>query len=314
MGAKQDTSINVRRGPYCYRLHGENYHLVGSLLPQDGKPPKFAQLCIFDTNNEIENRIKAVRNKKLDYQLTKEIRDLLDSISPLVKDFCIAGERIRSSDDKKFKLKLIRTRTRDGRDYNLPTASKVASLIVGDFDATGNKKDIILRCQDEDWKRISELHPQYLAMPYPLFFLYTEDGYRTDIFYDGVTYYNQANKGTRVTMKLYFAYGIQERKNEYSMMLNEGRLFQQFVVDAYTMIKSERVSFNRKNDKELRSETYSKLATFAEKPDYEVKLRGKRLCVIIIFWKLKVYDAELFRCNDDLKILWLPGFIHNLYM
>ncbi|GKD94931.1 hypothetical protein Tco_1374768 [Tanacetum coccineum] len=167
MGGKQDNSVNVGRGPYCYRLHGENYHLAGSLLPQVGKPAKFAQLYIFDTDNEIENRIKALsngessssKNNDLDYQLTKDIRDMLDSINPLVKDFRMAGERIRASDDKKIKLRLIGTRTRDGRDYNLPTASEVAALIVGDFDSTTSKRDIILHCQDGDFKRISELHP-----------------------------------------------------------------------------------------------------------------------------------------------------------
>nr|GFA69923.1 hypothetical protein [Tanacetum cinerariifolium] len=64
MGGKQDKSVNVKRGPYCYRLHGENYHLAGSLLPQDGKPAKFAQLYIFDTNNEIKNRIKALSKQR----------------------------------------------------------------------------------------------------------------------------------------------------------------------------------------------------------------------------------------------------------
>ncbi|GKB49987.1 hypothetical protein Tco_0900740 [Tanacetum coccineum] len=285
IGGKQDTSVNTGRGPYCYRLHGENYHLAGPLLPEIGKPAKFAQLYIFDTENEIQNRISTVsyaessssKNDQLDYKLTTDIRDLLDEINPLVKDFRMAGERIRSSDDKKVSLRLIGTRQRDGRQYNLPTASEVAALIVRDFDSTEHKRDVILQCQDGDFKRISELHPSYLALHYPLFFPYGEDNYRTDIFHEGVTDYDVKNKGTRVTMKQYFAYRIQERKNEFSMMLNERRLFQQFVVDAYTMIESERLSFNRKNDKDLRSETYSKLATLAQNKDSGVKLRGKKV-------------------------------------
>ncbi|GKE50856.1 hypothetical protein Tco_1486012, partial [Tanacetum coccineum] len=108
----------------------------------------------------------------------------------------MADERIKSSDDKKLKLKLIGTRKRDGRDYNLPTAFEVAALIIGDFDSTKNKKDIILHCQDGDLMRISELHHSYLAMQYPLFFPYAEDGYRTEIFHYGVTDYDEKNKGT----------------------------------------------------------------------------------------------------------------------
>ncbi|GJX50694.1 putative PIF1 DNA helicase/replication protein A1-like protein [Tanacetum coccineum] len=253
MGGKQDTSVNTGQSPYCYRLHGENYHLARPLLPETGKPTKFAQLYIFDTENEIQNRISTVsyaessssKNGQLDYKLTTDIRDLLDEINSLVKDFRMAGERIRSSDDKKVSL-------RDGRQYNLPTASEVASLIVGDFDSTEHKRDVILQCQDGDFKRISELHPSYLALHYPLFFPYGEDNYHTDIFHEGVTDYDE--------------------KKQRNTCDNET-----FVVDAYTMIESEILSFNRKNDKDMRSETYSKLATLAQNKDSGVKLRGKKV-------------------------------------
>nr|GEX35679.1 hypothetical protein [Tanacetum cinerariifolium] len=84
----------------------------------DGQPAMFAQLYIFDTENEIQNRIGAVsngessssRNNELDYQLTTDIRDLLDEINPLVQDFHKADEHIRSSDDEKISLRLIVTR------------------------------------------------------------------------------------------------------------------------------------------------------------------------------------------------------------
>ncbi|GJQ94136.1 hypothetical protein Tco_0005275 [Tanacetum coccineum] len=118
-------------------------------------------------------------NNELDYQLTTDIRDMLDSNNPLVSKFRMAGERIRSSDDPNLKLRLIGTRARDGRDHNLPTASEVAALIVGDFDSTKDKRDIILHRQNGNVKRISELHVLYLALQYPLFFPYAEDGYRT---------------------------------------------------------------------------------------------------------------------------------------
>ncbi|GJS94605.1 putative PIF1 DNA helicase/replication protein A1-like protein [Tanacetum coccineum] len=183
-----------------------------------------------------------------------------------IHKFRMVGERIKSSNDQRLKLRLIGTRNQDERQYNLPTTSEVAPLIVGDLDNTKNKRDIILLQQDSDLKRISELHPQYLAIQYPLFFPYAKDGYCTDIFYDGVTNYDEKNKGTRVTMKEWFSYRVQERENEFLMMLNERRLFQQFLVDGYTMIEAERMSFNRKQQKDLRSETYSKLAKLAEDP------------------------------------------------
>ncbi|GKC53906.1 hypothetical protein Tco_1076651 [Tanacetum coccineum] len=63
MGGKVDDSINRRgRSPYVFCLHGQTYHSMGSLLPKEGAPPKFAQLYIYDTKNEVENRARALSN------------------------------------------------------------------------------------------------------------------------------------------------------------------------------------------------------------------------------------------------------------
>ncbi len=40
-GANLDTSV-AQPGDYTYRLRGELYHRMGSLLPQPGEAPKFA--------------------------------------------------------------------------------------------------------------------------------------------------------------------------------------------------------------------------------------------------------------------------------
>jgi hypothetical protein len=60
IGGKIDTSPNRGNAPPMFILNGENYHQIGSLLPPPGQPPKFAQLYIYDTDNEIANRMAAV--------------------------------------------------------------------------------------------------------------------------------------------------------------------------------------------------------------------------------------------------------------
>ena len=56
LGGKVDRCVPPGRGPKMFQLQGENYHLMGSLKPQDGEEAKFSQLYIVDTENEIENR------------------------------------------------------------------------------------------------------------------------------------------------------------------------------------------------------------------------------------------------------------------
>ena len=47
-GGKIDESINNRRGSYVFQVTGQIYHNIGSLIPPDGRTPKFAQLCMMD--------------------------------------------------------------------------------------------------------------------------------------------------------------------------------------------------------------------------------------------------------------------------
>lgn len=61
MGGKIDRSINVGGAPPIFKINGQNFHLIGSLLPLEGNQPKFAQLYIHDTQHDITNRISSVR-------------------------------------------------------------------------------------------------------------------------------------------------------------------------------------------------------------------------------------------------------------
>jgi len=57
IGGKIHSSINDGSGPPQFILNGQNYHRIGSLLPESGNTPKFAQLYIYDTENEVKNRV-----------------------------------------------------------------------------------------------------------------------------------------------------------------------------------------------------------------------------------------------------------------
>jgi hypothetical protein len=56
MGANLDTSV-TRLGNYTYCFRAELYHRMGSLLPQPGEVPKFAQLYINDLHTKLHGRM-----------------------------------------------------------------------------------------------------------------------------------------------------------------------------------------------------------------------------------------------------------------
>lgn len=56
-GANIDNTINNGTAPYVFKINGVVHHRIGSLIPQRGTKPKFAQLYIYDTEHETQNRL-----------------------------------------------------------------------------------------------------------------------------------------------------------------------------------------------------------------------------------------------------------------
>lgn len=59
--SKLDNKFNNGCGSPTIRIQGQSCHRIGSLLPPKGQPPKFAQFYIYDTENEVENRMNGIR-------------------------------------------------------------------------------------------------------------------------------------------------------------------------------------------------------------------------------------------------------------
>jgi hypothetical protein len=61
LGGQIDCSKEDSPGPPHFVISGQNYHRMGSLVPKVGQPPRFAQLYIYDTQNEVPNRLSHFR-------------------------------------------------------------------------------------------------------------------------------------------------------------------------------------------------------------------------------------------------------------
>ena len=70
-----------RSGVSNLTIHEQVYHFIGSLLPDEGEAPKFAQLYIYDTENEIKNRLNIMQD--VDATILQNLQDMLDMTNPL---------------------------------------------------------------------------------------------------------------------------------------------------------------------------------------------------------------------------------------
>ncbi|XP_074282767.1 uncharacterized protein LOC141607310 [Silene latifolia] len=263
MGAKIDNSVNQRPGSYVFRVSDQVLHHMGTLLPEDGAQPSYAQLYVYDTASEISLRKKAVArredNPTLDHDILTKLKDMLDEFNPLAKTFRMAKERIKEDENIRLSVKLLGTRKPNDRIYNTPTASEIAALIIHDNSTESRGKDIVVHHRSRGLQAISELHSSYMALQYPLLFPYGEDSYHT-----GITYYvpdGTRKKGKReyVTMREYYAYRIQQREVGGGPLLYSGRLVQQFLVDCCCAIESERLWFIRNNQDKFRCDVVNNL-------------------------------------------------------
>jgi len=98
MGVNVIDSINDGRGPYVFKISGQLCHRIGALLPKEGKRPEYAQLYIFDTQNEIKNRMQVATyaNSTLqpDEQIVADLIEMLNVHNPIVQLFRTARDRL----------------------------------------------------------------------------------------------------------------------------------------------------------------------------------------------------------------------------
>ena len=87
LGVNIDQTVaNSNGGAYNFRIHGNVYHRIGSLLPAADNRPAFAQIYVHDPTTEIENR-HAVANVQLDHNTLQRLQTLMHNLNPFVQSF-----------------------------------------------------------------------------------------------------------------------------------------------------------------------------------------------------------------------------------
>jgi len=112
---------------------------------------------------------------------------MMYNINPYVKMFKMARDMMAIEGvPMDLKLRLIASRTKDARRYNVLTVDEVTTLMVGDGYEAVDRRDIVVAQQADPFQRIFELHVGYMVLHYPLLFPYGEDGWHPNILLNGV--------------------------------------------------------------------------------------------------------------------------------
>ncbi|CAN1297276.1 hypothetical protein LINPERPRIM_LOCUS23390 [Linum perenne] len=145
-GTKIGNRILNSRGPLSLVLCGENYHLVGSLLPLPGQPPKYAQLYVFDPSKEVDHRFVNFSgpNRQLPPTITNGLQLMLDETNVLVQSFRRIRDSLSNSENNNLRLCIVGSHVVGTRQYELPTGLELAGLILDDFHPNREERNIIV--------------------------------------------------------------------------------------------------------------------------------------------------------------------------
>ncbi|KAF9590355.1 hypothetical protein IFM89_033881, partial [Coptis chinensis] len=176
-GGAVQSSINDGKGLFVYKIKGQNHHKIGTLLPPEGVRPRFAQLYIHDTENEVSHRLNSLNKKivkkrardELDPSIVQGLIDMLNVTNKLTETYRMARDRFKECHVADISIKLINRRQKDGRLYNLPSSTEVAGLIVGNGDEFNVHRDVIVDKKRFGLKRINELWGYNVSVIFPIF-------------------------------------------------------------------------------------------------------------------------------------------------
>ncbi|XP_073221273.1 uncharacterized protein [Cicer arietinum] len=177
---------------------------------------------------------------------------MINEYNPLVKIFRQVRDHVEQGGSTNFYIRLFGNHLKHARIHNLPTCDEVAVLIIGDNGSIEKGGDVIVKNFLGEYERLYKTFVSFLSLKYPLLFPYGEDGFHAKIKVRLEYHKNIERKWKRVAMKEFISYSIQDRSIEYGNIVHSRRLFQQFVIDCYTMLETHHLTYIRTSQQIIR--------------------------------------------------------------
>jgi len=298
-GAAECSGSSRPRGPPVYVLHGQVYHATSTLYPSNGKEPRYGQLYIYDAQEAATRRATAFEG--LDRQLLLELERMLVRLvrvdgstpqprNPYPSSFRHLHERVceeeetaraRGQEPRQQVLQMSCARVPDPRRYNKPASREIAVVFVGNRPVSDHFVNIYPRRtltggadgSPGDVQRLSYLAEHTDPLTYPLVHVAGTLGWSTNLELC-VDHLARDAKQLRITIAEFYAHRLMVRVPPNSAVVElphaAGRLFQQWIVDAYAKLESSRLEWVLRNQAKLRMDTLQGLTDHVAGLDFSV--------------------------------------------
>ena len=169
MGGSIDHSVMDGSVPYSVRISGNNYHWIGSWLSVQGQKPKFAQLYVYDTHNEVQNWCRALTKQEsvrtVDHATLQALHYMLDAINLYVRVFRNTRDILQADNVVDLRIRIIRHQgTPWTAIYHANSKRSCCSYSRGWTWTRRGTRHHIVRKIDGNLQWIYETHPSYMPL------------------------------------------------------------------------------------------------------------------------------------------------------
>ncbi|GBO16919.1 hypothetical protein AVEN_37528-1 [Araneus ventricosus] len=166
----------------------------------------------------------------------ERLDSMLRAINPFIECYLQMHRIIEENPATNIRMVFMENGDLDLRRYNQPTSkTEIAAIFVGDNGEPPANRNICIYPVGNSCKTISPLNQCCDPMVYPLLFPRGELGWIINMKHSEE---GRSSKYTRVTQLQFYAYRLAMR-SDFSILHHSGKLFQQYIVDAY--VKTERL-------------------------------------------------------------------------
>ena len=257
LGAQVDVPRGM--GPYCFRIHGQVYHNIGPLYPEQGSHPRYGQIYILDTNDAAAERMGNRANVACNASVMRLLTSWFHENNEYARSFRMMGDVVKEEEQRARRERRSTPNIRmvfevpshlDRRRYNIPVANEIAVVYVGDDGDVPRSRSLAVHHRISGLQRIRDIDKCCDPMSYPLLFPRGRPGWNIEL-----TKNPSARTRTRISQQEFYSYLLSVR-DSFNALHHAGKLLQQFIVDAYVKVEQNRLNYARTNQKKLRVDSY----------------------------------------------------------
>ena len=179
------------------------------------------------------------------------------------------------------------------RKYNIQQSLSEVSVLTNSMPG-----DMVLHKRGGGLKQIYDIHPSAQPLHFVLLFPFGTKGYCEALKHVG------GNK--RVSPREFFSFHVNMRCPSSGFLFRFARLFQEYICLAFTTIESQRLKYQRDNQKSLRADSFKNVK--------DVIAERIPLCDKVTPGGSQMVQFQIPRWNGNMQKIQKARFLHHLHL